>query len=211
MYLKTLCGKFRGLLISAVLLFSFATCSEIQDKDRVGELECPTCPVYNPAIIAAVEYIEQHKSEFGLRDQLDEMLFYDLQEGQPGMIQIYFQQHYRPQQNDRRAFVVGGQLYVHVNPNLTVTSVSVNIIPGITIDTKYQIESRDALATAMNDFIADGGVDLSIHWGVKLSVLREQNSDYLCWAIEIRSKTQVAAREYFIDAVTGDIITYFSV
>lgn len=211
MYLKTIFGKFRGLLISAVLLFSFAACSEIQDKGRVGELECPTCPVYNPAIIAAVEYIEQHKSEFGLRDQLDEMLFNDLQEEQLGMIQVLLQQHYRPQQNDRRAFVVGGQLYVHVNPNLTVNSVSGNIISGITIDTKYQIESREAAATAMNDFIADGGVDLSIHWGVTLSVLREQNSDYLCWAIEIRSKTQVAAREYFIDAVTGDIITYFSV
>jgi Zn-dependent metalloprotease len=186
------------LLISAVLLFSFTACSEKQDKDRIG---CLTCPEENPAAKAAREYIEQHKSDFGLRDQLDEMLICDVQEEQLGMTHVRFNQHYRG------VFVVGGELIVHLNPNLTVSSVSGRTIPGITIDTRYQIEPRDALLTALNDFIADGDVDLSFDLG-KLAVLREQNSDYLCWDFKIRSETQLMAREYFIDAVIGDIITY---
>ncbi|MFQ5500191.1 MAG: hypothetical protein ACE5FH_11025 [Candidatus Zixiibacteriota bacterium] len=188
------CFKIIAAITLAACVLLLSACS--REGPSPG---CLTCPEEHPAAIAARTYIEGHLADFDLRDQFDEMLITTVDEDQIGWTHVRFDQHYLG------VHVIQGELIVHLDTALVVQSVSGATVPGIDLDVSFQVSSETALATALDDFSNEAPDGEKVGYG-ELVVYRLQVVDHLCWRYEIRSATQLAAREYFVSAHSGEIV-----
>ena len=164
---------------------------------------CATCPRSDPAEAAALDYIETHRAELGLRDEVDEVVPYRVQEDDLGMIHVRCHQFYKGVR------VWGGEMIVHLNAALEVVHVSNGMFLNVVVDVKPVISRWTAGQTARNHFHDDGY--LVERGGVIESVVfRWLGGDYLCWSVVLRAMGGVDKREYFVDAHTGEIIYWRS-
>lgn len=164
---------------------------------------CTTCPEMHPALTAAMDYVETHRAELQLQGQYDRMDFKRMDEDQLGMTHVRLDQFYE------RARVDGGELIVHLNSNLTVTSVSAAIIPGIVVDLDNQVLFMTAREIARTSFAEEGFSDL-VFDNTELIVFHQNDIAYLAWSVGVYSETQLANRDYFIDAHTGAVLGFRS-
>ncbi|MCX6835497.1 MAG: hypothetical protein NTW07_10255, partial [candidate division Zixibacteria bacterium] len=113
-----------GVTLSAIALLSFGC-----DDDK----PCATCPHPNPAVVVALNYIDAHRAELGLRDQVDQLIPYRVNEDDLGMTHVRCYQYYKGVR------VEGGELIVHLSADLEVSSVSDGIIHDVEVDIRPTI------------------------------------------------------------------------
>jgi len=185
-----------SLLLTLVLMTILVSCS--QDKNNgTGAVE----PTVDPAETAALQYVADHMDELQLRSGIDGVKVYRIQTDQ------YGDTHVRVDQTYYGLRVQSGTGIVHLDADLQPTSFSSGLIIGVETDIRNDISAATATAKALADFTSSGYVDHDVVTP-ELVVLRTGSSDFLCWSLVVRSQTQLGAREYFVDAHTGEVVTW---
>jgi Zn-dependent metalloprotease len=184
-----------GLALSAVTLLYFGC----DDDDK----PCSTCPEPNPAVVAALDYIDAHQAELGLRDEVDQMIPYRVQEDQFGFTHVRCHQFYKGVR------VEGGELIVHLDTALEVTRVTDGIIRDVQVDVIPAISAWAAARIAREDFESDG-LHVKQEGSTEKVVYRWLDTDHLCWVMTFRAVDGFDAREYYIDAHSGEIVRWRS-
>ena len=170
--------------------------------DDDGE-PCPNCSKPDPAVVAALAYVDAHRAELGLREEVDQVAPYRVQEDDLGMTHVRCHQFYKGVR------VSGGEIIVHLNAALEVVNVSSGIFHDVDVDVKPVITGWTAAHTARDDFRADG-FRVEQREQIEKVIFRWFDGDHLCWSIVLRAIAGVDKREYFVDAHTGEIIHWRS-
>lgn len=181
------------LLLAAGLIALVASCS----KDDSN----PTSTTADPAESAALQYVADHMSDLQLRFGVDAMKVYSVNKDRYGGTHVRMDQTYYGLR------VQSGEGIVHLDADLKPTGFSDGIIVGVEADIHHQITAAQATSAALADFISDGYVDHDTSTP-ELVILRTGESDLLCWALTVRSQTQLGARQYFVDGHTGEVVTW---
>lgn len=164
---------------------------------------CVTCPEPDPAVVAALGYIDANRADLGLRDGVDEVIPYRVQEDDLGMTHVRCYQYYKGVR------VEGGELIVHLSAALEVSSVSGAVVCDVQVDTRPIISTRAAARIAKEDFESDGYL---VRQGsdVERFVFRWVDTDHLCWVMVFRAIDGIDIREYYVDAHSGAIVHWRS-
>jgi Zn-dependent metalloprotease len=164
---------------------------------------CPTCPEPNPAVVAALNYVDAHQAELGLRDEVDQMVSYRVQEDRYGFTHVRCHQFYKGVR------VEGGELIVHLDTALEVSRVTDGIIRDVQVDVISAISALTAARVASEDF-ASGVYHVKQEGGAEKVVYRWLDTDHLCWVMTLQAVDGFDVREYYIDAHSGDIVRWRS-
>lgn len=170
------------------------------DDDRKP---CVACPEPDPAIVVALDYIDSHRVELGLREEVDQMIPYRVQKDDLGMTHVRCYQHYKGVR------VEGGELIVHLSATLEVRSVSGEVVRDVQVDIKVDVSALTAAHIAAEDFRSDG-YTVSQDDGIEKIVLRWLDIDHLCWTMVFHATDGIDIREYFVDAHSGEIVYWRS-
>lgn len=179
----------------AALLAIVAVATGCNDKTA----DCPSCPQQDLALVAATRYIEDHRTELGLRDNRDQMKVYRVSHDALNMSHVRFYQHFLGVQVD------GGELIVHLDSLLEVVSVSGETIRDVTIDIMAHISASEASNMASVDFAASGHA-AEQEGSALLEILRVEAIDHLCWVMILHAADGLDRLEYFVDAHDGAIV-----
>ena len=185
-----------GLLLTLVLMTVLVSCSQ-DENNSAG----PAGTTVDPAETAALQYVAAHMDELQLRSGIDGVKVYRIQTDQ------YGDTHVRVDQTYYGLRVQSGTGIVHLDAELQPTSFSSGLIIGVETDVHNDISATTATAKALADFTSSGYVDHDV-FTPELVVMRTGTGDLLCWSLVVRSQTQLGAREYFVDAHTGEIVTW---
>jgi len=184
------------LLLALLLTTALVSCS--QDENN------PTDPVgstIDPAETAALQYVAAHMDELQLREGIDGVKVYRIQTDR------YGDTHVRMDQTYYGVRVQSASGICHLDADLQPTGFTSGLIIGVETDIHNDISATTATAKALADFAASGYVDHDVSTP-ELVVMRTGTGDFLCWSLVVRSQTQLGAREYFVDAHTGEIVTW---
>jgi Zn-dependent metalloprotease len=160
---------------------------------------CVACPEPNPAIVAALDYVEAHRAESGLRDEVDQVSPYRVQEDELGMTHVRCHQLYKGVR------VEGGELIVHLDAALEVFGVSNGILQNVEVNVGPVNPDWTAARAARDDFQADGFL-VEQEGRAEKVVFRWFDGDHLCWVIVLHAIDGVDRRKYFVDAQSGEIV-----
>ena len=164
---------------------------------------CATCPETNPAVVAALDYIDSHRAELGLRDEVDQMIPYRVQEDDLGMTHVRCYQYYKGVR------VEGGELIVHLSATLEVRSISDGIIRDVLVDVKPNVSALQAARFAQDHFWIDG-YRTRLEGAIEKVVFRWLDIDHLCWVMVFHATDGIEIREYFVDAHSCEIVYWRS-
>ena len=174
-------------MLCALLGLTLAACS---DESAIGP--CPSCPDEAAATAAALAYIEADPETYPLRDSVDDIRAFLVEQDDDGFTEVSFQQYYRD------VPVFNGRLVARLNPNLTVLSVTGTLVPGLEFGFEQRYGVADAIEAAAEHFIING-----LQGGPanhpELTVLRWLDHDRLCWRFTMRATNVDRRVEYFID------------
>ena len=187
-----------SVAVVAALGFFLCSCSDT----RTGSSLCTTCPEENPAEIAALEYVDDHRAELQLRDHsIDHLVIVRSIGDHLGMSHVVMDQYYRGVRVD------GGVFVVHFNSDLSVSSVNGRIVPGIDVDVNPEIPLSVAQSNALDEAEDRALVEMVLGDGdSELTVFRLNEFDHLVWNVIIRSNVITFARNYLVDAHTGEVL-----
>gem|GEM_PF-6842046 len=185
-----------NLLLALAITAGLISCSQ-DDSTPTGS----TGSAVDPVETAALLYITDHQDEWQLRPFVDAMKVYSVTRDEFG------QAHVRLDQTYHSLRVVQGGAIVHLYANLEVKYATPHVIVGVDTDLQNKISADEAVRAARSDFDAAGYVDHSASTP-ELVVLRYGKNDHLCWELAVQSGTQLGARQYYIDAHTGAIVTW---
>ena len=184
-----------GMMLSLVALL-WAGC----DDDRKP---CVACPEPDPAIVVALNYIDGHRAELGLREEVDQMVSYRVLKDDMGMTHVRFYQYYKGVR------VEGGELIVHLSAALEVTRVSGEVVRDVQVDTNVTISAGTAARIAQEDFQSDG-FHVIQEGLIETIVIRWNDIDHLCWTMVFNATDAIDIRQYFVDAHSGEIVYWRS-
>lgn len=182
-------------VIVAAIIVMVVSCS------KKPEYTCTTCPEENPSAKAARAYVDAHLADFGLREGIDVLDILDVNTAPDSYDMVSFYQSYHG------VHVTQGYLWATVNLVGQVENVTYNVVTGIDIDTRYKISSLTALTTAKFHFQQIVG-DAKQDGNGELAIYRLDGIDYLCWHFNLRSDLVSTLGDYYIDAHTGELVTY---
>ncbi len=164
---------------------------------------CATCPEPDPAVVAALDYIDTHRAELGLRDEVDQVKPYRVLKDGLGMTHVRCYQYYKGVR------VEGGELIVHLSATLEVQHVSNGIIHDVQVDVVPTVSALQAARFAQDHFWIDG-YRTRLEGAIEKVVFRWLDIDHLCWVMVFRSTGGVEIREYFVDAHSCEIVYWRS-
>jgi len=164
---------------------------------------CATCSEPDPAVVAALDYIDSHRAELGLRDEVDQLIPYRVQKDELGMTHVRCYQYYQGVRVD------GGELIVHLSADLEVIHVSNGVFRDVQVDVEAAISCWTAARIAKDDFHADGHHSRQQGAAEKV-VFRWIDTDHLCWFIVLLDIDGFDGREYYVDAHSGAIVHWRS-
>ena len=146
----------------------------------------------------ALLFLDNNKSAFKMVDPSRELQPTRLDVDELGMRHVRFQQHYQGIK------VIGGVLLAHFTASGSLKTVNGHFEPGIKLEVDPVIDAGEAEITARNDLREFFGEGEPGEW--ELVVFPWENKHYLCWRAFLYSDTPMGRWEYFVDAVTGEVI-----
>jgi len=191
-------SKIISAFLTVLVVGLVASCSS--DKSSIPP-PCTTCPEENPVVAAAATYVNQHLADYDLRAGVDVMEPARVVDGADSSHNVGFNQYYHGVR------VYHSYLTVNVGSDLEILSTLGAVVVGVDADTRYQIASSVAGATAANSFLgffSDGALTKA----AELAILRHDDADYLSWYFQFYSGSVQAYGDYFIDAKNGELIEY---
>ena len=164
---------------------------------------CTTCPETDPAVVATLDYIDAHRDDLSLRDEVDEMIPYRVQEDNLGLTHVRCHQYYKGVR------VEGGELIAHLSAALEVSRVTDGIFRDVQVDVIPAISAWTAAKIARQDF-ESGGLHVKQEESTEKVVYRWLDTDHLCWVMTFRAVDGFDAREYYVDAHSGAVVRWRS-
>jgi thermolysin len=149
-------------------------------------------------IEATLEFLNDHRAAYGIRNPVDELKVERLDLDQLGM------KHVRMKQLYRGLPVYGGQLISHINTDGILRAVNGTFVEGLKLDPTPQVGAAQALDVATADlesFFGAGRPD-----DAELVVFPWEGTNYLAWRTVLWSDSPMGRWEYFVDAKTGEVI-----
>ena len=158
--------------------------------------------------LAARDFLEKHKSYFGLKNADKELKFIKKRKDSLGM------NHLRYNQNYQDIPIFGAQIIVHLEKDFSVSSVNGKTIPAISLNVKPDVSEDEAAAIAKEEYKKKYGNDAIEIKNAYLYILNKKIVDenekdeenYLAWQVElygIRYQKTSSRIFFFIDAHTG--------
>ncbi|MCX6827672.1 MAG: hypothetical protein NT002_00060 [candidate division Zixibacteria bacterium] len=147
---------------------------------------------------ASLRFFENNKGGFKMADPATELRLKKTEVDEIGMKHLRFQQYYKGIR------VIGGELVTHFTSSGSLKTVNGAFYPEINLETLPAKDAADAVTIAGNDLSSFFGTGKPGE--AELAIFPWEDKYYLTWRLFLYSDTPMGRWEYFVDAVTGEVI-----
>jgi len=161
-----------------------------------GRLSDPIVP--GGEVAAALQFLTDHKAAYEMTNPAEEIKVKRLDRDDLGM------QHLRLSQSYQGLPVYGSELIAHFSMDGVLKAINGTYVDNIRVDPTPQLSANEALNAATNDLASFFGTGQPSE--PELMVFPWERENHLAYRVEIFSSTPMGRWEYFVDALTGNII-----
>ncbi len=203
------------LLFILLLIFGFSSINAVSNQslnnvpsiefmkiDTTGSIfiegELSSATALGNEIGASYNFFESQKSSLYLSNPVQELRVEKTTRDNLGLSHIKFRQLYHD------IPVITGQIFTHFDKDNKLNTVNGSLVRDITVDYTPSITSSEAVSNAVADlesFFGKGSANEA-----ELVIFPWEDEIYLSWRLFILSDSPMGRWEYFVDALTGNII-----